>query len=244
MPRAPPGTTRRRAPLLAATAASSKEARAAPMAPRSPRTAARPRRRWGASSRSRSPGRRTSRAAHEGRQLGRHHRGARQGGRMGRRPVADRFFDPALLRDDSTPRQTIDGPMPGIFVLLRRHRTATPFRCRCRSRPTATPRGAALTSATRRTAPTGRATATSWSSRPTRRSSTSSTTPPRTAAHSRARRVHLGSDQGVSRQPARRSVHLGRRRRIPDRRAAPHGRRGRGRRGEPRDSLHPPERAA
>ena len=59
--------------------------------------------------------------------------------------------------------------------------------------------------------------------------------------HRRAGGDHLGSDEGLPRQRARRSVHLGRRRRVPDRRAAPHRRRGGGRGGQPRAPLHPPE---
>ena len=59
----------------------------------------------------------------------------------------------------------------------------------------------------------------------------------------RARRVRLGSDQGLSRQRARRSVHLGRRGGLPDRGAPAHRRRGRRRRGQARAPLHPAQRA-
>ena len=63
-----------------------------------------------------------------------------------------------------------------LLVLLRRDRLRSGAASRCRSRPTATPRGAPTTPATPAIRRTGRGTATSWWWRPASRSSTSSTT--------------------------------------------------------------------
>ncbi len=198
--------------------------------------------RWVVSSRNRSPGRRTFPASRKTR------------ARTPSSPRSTRRADGAAAGCRSIFRSRSSSPMP------RRHgrrsrgpcradiriatagRTATRSRSRCRSRRTATPRGAPTTPATPRATPTGRATVTSWSSRPASKSSTSSTTPPRTATPStRSSRSAGISTKSLPRQRARRSVHLGGRRRISHRRAAPDGRRGGRRRGQPRDPLHSPQ---
>ena len=146
------------------------------------------------------------------------------------------FSIPLFFGDGSTPRQTITAPPAPATATA--GPTATPCRCRCRCPPTATPKAAPTTPATPR-----RTTATSSSSRPRRRSSTSSTTRQDRQRLHRARRLRLGLDQGLPRQPARRPVHLRRRGRLPHRRALAHRRRGRRRRGQARAALHPAQRA-
>ena len=194
-----------------------------------------------ASSSSPSRGPSTCRAAPRA-PLGRDHRGPRIPRRLGLRPGADRLLDSPLLREHRD--AAADHHRSGRHeVLLRGHRL----------RPGAAPDAAPHQREHRRQRDL-HLRYVLQDQRPGRlprarrrdRSEEAVRALQRHQGGQRlhgARRLRLGSHQGVPRQPSRRPVHFGRRGGLPDRGAAPHGRRGRRGRREARDSLHSPERS-